>query len=53
MKLPEKFEWCELDLENANNIQEVYTLLYENYVEDEDGCFRFNYSKDFLRWALM
>lgn len=32
--------------------QEVYTLLSENYVEDDDNMFRFDYSKEFLRWAL-
>jgi len=26
--------------------------LTENYVEDEDGLFRFDYSKEFLKWAL-
>jgi len=32
--------------------QEVYTLLNENYVEDDDSMFRFDYSVPFLRWAL-
>ena len=27
-------------------------LLNENYVEDDDHMFRFDYSSDFLRWAL-
>lgn len=31
---------------------QVYTLLKENYVEDDDNMFRFDYSIDFLRWAL-
>jgi len=31
---------------------QVYQFLTENYVEDEDGLFRFDYSKDFLQWAL-
>lgn len=31
----------------------MYTLLAENYVEDDDSMFRFDYSIDFLRWALM
>lgn len=31
----------------------MYKLLTENYVEDEDNMFRFDYSPDFLRWALM
>jgi len=30
----------------------VYTLLNENYVEDDDSIFRFDYSPAFLRWAL-
>jgi len=29
--------------------QEIYTLLYENYVEDDDNMFRFDYSKEFLQ----
>jgi len=28
-------------------------LLYENYVEDDDNMFRFDYSTDFLKWALL
>ncbi len=36
----------------ARGRQEVYTLLSENYVEDDDNMFRFDYSKEFLRWAL-
>ena len=27
-------------------------LLNENYVEDDDNLFRFDYSPEFLRWAL-
>ena len=27
-------------------------LLNENYVEDDDNMFRFDYSPEFLRWAL-
>ena len=34
-------------------LEEVYTLLNENYVEDEDNMFRFDYSRLFLRWALL
>lgn len=52
-KLPENFEWTEVDLTLAKDMNDVYTLLYENYVEDEDGQFRFNYSQEFLHWALM
>ncbi|KAI7985079.1 Glycylpeptide N-tetradecanoyltransferase 1 [Camellia lanceoleosa] len=31
---------------------EVYALLTNNYVEDDENMFRFNYSMGFLRWAL-
>lgn len=53
VKLPATFEWTEIDLLDDSHIQEVYTLLYENYVEDDDGYFRFDYSIEFLRWALL
>ena len=33
-------------------LSDVYTLLNENYVEDDDNMFRFDYSPQFLRWAL-
>lgn len=28
-------------------------MLTKNYVEDEDGDFRFDYSIEFLRWTLL
>ena len=31
----------------------MYTLLTENYVEDKEHTFRFDYSVDFIRWALL
>ena len=31
---------------------EVYQLLTNNYVEDDDAMFRFDYSRHFLAWAL-
>ncbi|KAJ2781112.1 glycylpeptide N-tetradecanoyltransferase [Coemansia javaensis] len=46
-------EWCVVDVEQEAQITELYQLLTENYVEDRDSMFRFNYSADFLRWALM
>ena len=33
-------------------LKELYVLLNENYVEDDDNMFRFDYSPEFLRWAL-
>jgi glycylpeptide N-tetradecanoyltransferase len=50
--LPDKFEWCTVDIDSDEEAKEVYTLLCENYVEDDDSMFRFDYSIPFLRWAL-
>jgi len=50
--LPDQFEWCTCNVDDAKEIEEIYTLLSENYVEDDDSMFRFDYSVGFLRWAL-
>jgi glycylpeptide N-tetradecanoyltransferase len=50
--MPKGFEWSEVDIADPSQRAEVYDLLYQNYVED-DGCmFRFDYSPEFLIWAL-
>ncbi|KAL5261544.1 hypothetical protein ACHWQZ_G007302 [Mnemiopsis leidyi] len=46
------FEWSNVDLNNPKEQQELYQLLNENYVEDDDNMFRFDYSAAFLKWAL-
>mmetsp|Transcript_15882 Transcript_15882/g.40499 ORF Transcript_15882/g.40499 Transcript_15882/m.40499 type:complete len:417 (-) Transcript_15882:103-1353(-) len=51
-KLHESFSWCECEISDPQSVEEVYTLLSENYVEDDDNMFRFNYSPEFLSWAL-
>ena len=50
--LPAGFEWCNVLMSDEKEGQEVYRLLNENYVEDDDNMFRFDYSLHFLRWAL-
>ncbi|XP_049586925.1 glycylpeptide N-tetradecanoyltransferase 2 [Syngnathus scovelli] len=50
--LPQGFMWDTLDLSNADVLKELYTLLNENYVEDDENMFRFDYSPKFLKWAL-
>ncbi|CAM9468376.1 unnamed protein product [Discosporangium mesarthrocarpum] len=50
--MPPGFEWCHVDVMDDVEAEEVYVLLSENYVEDDDNMFRFDYSKEFLRWAL-
>jgi glycylpeptide N-tetradecanoyltransferase len=41
--LPKGFEWVDLDVSKQEDIDDVYMLLYENYVEDDDNMFRFDY----------
>lgn len=51
-KLVEGFAWCEVDVNEKKELQELYELLYNHYVEDGEGSFRLNYSAEFLAWAL-
>ena len=51
--LPGKMvEWCVVDPSDDKQMDDLYTLLELNYVEDNDAHFRFNYEKEFLRWVL-
>ncbi|VDK74789.1 unnamed protein product, partial [Dibothriocephalus latus] len=50
--LPKGFFWQDLDLNNPAQLQELYDLLNENYVEDDDHLFRFAYAKEFLKWTI-
>ncbi|PWV01496.1 putative N-myristoyl transferase [Trypanosoma cruzi] len=45
-------EWWSPDMDNKDDVRAIYELLRDNYVEDVESMFRFNYSEDFLRWAL-
>lgn len=48
--LPVNFEWVSYDIDDPTQLDEIYALLKNNYVENDD--FRFHYSKEFLLWAL-
>uniref|UniRef100_A0A1B6DI98 Glycylpeptide N-tetradecanoyltransferase n=1 Tax=Clastoptera arizonana TaxID=38151 RepID=A0A1B6DI98_9HEMI len=50
--LPDGFQWDTLTLDDPLVLKELYTLLNENYVEDDDAMFRFDYQPQFLKWAL-
>ncbi|THH27491.1 hypothetical protein EUX98_g6689 [Antrodiella citrinella] len=50
--LPKEFVWSTLDLTDDAQLRELWELLSANYVEDDDASFRFQYSAEFLRWAL-
>lgn len=47
------FEWADVDITDDVQLDEAYTLLNMHYVEDGEQMFRFDYSRDFLRWALL
>ncbi len=50
--MPSGFEWSDVDITKQDQRVELYSLLANNYVEDDDALFRFDYSEDFLLWAL-
>jgi len=52
LNLVQGFEWCDCDVDDEKTMRDIYQLLAENYVEDDDNMFRFDYSIPFLRWAL-
>lgn len=52
LPMVEGFEWSSIDISDSNDLENVFVLLNENYVEDRDAEFRFNYSKEFFNWAL-
>eukprot|EP01029_Cantina_marsupialis_P031004 TRINITY_DN8696_c0_g1_i1.p1 TRINITY_DN8696_c0_g1~~TRINITY_DN8696_c0_g1_i1.p1 ORF type:complete len:410 (-),score=132.63 TRINITY_DN8696_c0_g1_i1:171-1400(-) len=46
------YEWVAMDVTKDEEMAEIYELLTHHYVEDDDNMFRFDYSRDFLLWAL-
>ncbi|OIR58249.1 MAG: glycylpeptide N-tetradecanoyltransferase [Amphiamblys sp. WSBS2006] len=51
-KLPDGMEWCVIDPEDEDAVSAVHRFLAENYVEDNEGNFRFRYSYGFIRWVF-
>jgi glycylpeptide N-tetradecanoyltransferase len=51
--LPPGYSWSDVDLNNEEHLDELYELLRDHYVEDSDHTFRFDYQKEFLKWALL
>ncbi|KAF7666603.1 hypothetical protein LDENG_00100340 [Lucifuga dentata] len=50
--LPEGFSWDTLDLSSPTVLRELCTLLNENYMEEDDNTIRFDFSPEYLQWAL-
>jgi glycylpeptide N-tetradecanoyltransferase len=53
LEIPAGFQWANVNIADDAECQEVYDLLTQNYVEDDDNMFRFDYSIKFLQWALL
>lgn len=51
--LSHNLEWCLLNLNNEKELGELYDLLSNHYVEDDEAQFRFNYSKNFFNWSVL
>lgn len=47
-----EFEWCTLDVTDKSQVEDIFVLLNENYVEDRDASFRFKYTREFFNWSL-
>jgi glycylpeptide N-tetradecanoyltransferase len=52
LDLVKDFEWYEIDVNDEKEMTEIFELLRDNYVEDDESMFRFAYPKEFLIWAL-
>ncbi|XP_019127492.2 glycylpeptide N-tetradecanoyltransferase 1 [Larimichthys crocea] len=50
--LPQGFSWDTLDLSSPTVLRELCTLLNENYMEVDDNTIRFDFSPEYLQWAL-
>lgn len=47
-----QFEWSNVDIRDPNQMQELFSLLYNHYIEDVSNKFRLHYSIPSLEWAL-
>ncbi|XP_070846921.1 glycylpeptide N-tetradecanoyltransferase 1-like [Chaetodon trifascialis] len=50
--LPSGFSWDTLDLSSSTVLRELCTLLNENYMEEDDNTVRYDFSLEYLQWAL-
>ena len=41
--LPAGFHWVDVNLDDEEELHELYEFLRDNYVEDKDANFRFDY----------
>lgn len=44
------FEWCNMDLNNDQDADEIAEFLNKYYIEDKSGNFRLHYTAEMLQW---
>ncbi|KAM8836550.1 glycylpeptide N-tetradecanoyltransferase 1-like [Spinachia spinachia] len=50
--LPSGFSWDTLDLSSPTVMNELCTLLNENYADEDDNTIACDFSQEYLQWAL-
>ncbi|KAM9837939.1 glycylpeptide N-tetradecanoyltransferase 1-like [Aulostomus maculatus] len=50
--LPQGFSWDTLDLTDPTVLKELCAFLNDNYTEDDDNTIRYDFSLEYLQWAL-
>lgn len=50
--LPNEFFWKTLDVNDTNQLEELYTFLSKNYYDNSENLIYLNYSSSFLKWYL-
>nr|UXY87392.1 N-myristoyltransferase [Cryptomonas sp.] len=50
--LPFEIEWIDLNIAKSDKLNEVFSILDLNYIEDNECTFRFHYVHEFLALAL-
>eukprot|EP01084_Bolivina_argentea_P092819 166967_1 len=53
LPLPLSFNWIVLDLNTYTDLDNLYNLLSNHWNEDDEGRFRYNYSKQLLKHILV
>ena len=52
LPLPPGFEWCNFDVDNLEEVQEICKFLEDYYVEDDLGNFKVMYTPEKFVWAV-
>ena len=53
LELPEGYEWVSIDMKNSDELDKVFELLKDNFVEDNRALLRFQYTKEIIEWVTV